>query len=144
MSKLILEFETDLGSATINYSLVNSPPAEAWARRIRILQRVPVDPDTTSDAMRYHSYEHYCKELTDIIHWICQHTEFRPQHSKHYLPTQLVELHDLYLALAGDSRYDGCGEVYRFNTVIHACENTLAGHPLHEFTISWGKKEGIF
>ena len=142
MTKIILEFTTDNGVDTLKYQLANNPIAKKWAEKISHLQHVPVDRATTSEDMELRSYQEYKTRLDCIIDWINVNTHLSLVKQSHYSQADLCVLHDHFLDLMKDPRYDSATQVHEFNTVIHRCEHALHRHIVTHFRISWGGNDG--
>jgi hypothetical protein len=144
MTKIILEFTTTNGIETLAYQLADNPIAKKWLEKISHLQHVPVDRSTTSDVMEFRSYQEYKTRLDFIINWINTNTHLSLAQQEHYTQEDLCVLHDHYLDLMKDPRYDWQSLVHEFNTVIHCCEHALHQHVINHFKISWGGNDGPY
>jgi hypothetical protein len=144
MTKIILEFTTNTGVDTLEYQLANNLIAKKWVEKISYLQHVPVDRATTSEVMELRSYQEYKTTLDFIIDWINDNTHLSLTKQEHYTQPDLCVLHDHYLDLMKDPRYDWQSQVHEFNTVIHCCEHALHQHVINYFRISWGGNDGPY
>jgi len=143
MTSLILEFTTTAGVETLEYQLADNDIAKRWIRKIYHLQRVPLDRNTTSSETSYQPYDQYKNQLDQIIDWINLTTDHSITKQNFYNQFDLCQLHDIYLLMAKDPRYDIFENTYKFNTLIHKCEHALRQDQLEVFNVSWGAQEGL-
>ena len=147
MKSIVLTFNTTQGIQEVVYNLAENPIAVRWCNKINLLneRNISVDPNFTGRSFgKPITYQDSKKSLDAIIDWVNANTDYVIDKKDHYNQDDLVSMHDTYIDIANDARYDSFNETYLLNTYIHECENTMhRSYTPVSFPIAWGTNDGV-
>lgn len=131
--KIILH-NSDKQEIDLDYKLHDSLLAQKWAKKIKHLQRIPIDP--------IESYTHDVSDIKTIYKEFCEVAELQPIDIDNLDQGVLNQLHKIYEdqheVLSG---HKDKAILYKFHQSIHFNEDPQRGKG--EITVGWGTKEGI-
>jgi len=130
--KIIL-LNSDNQEIDLDYKLHDSLLAQKWAKKIKHLHRIPIDP--------VESYAYDLSDIETVYKEFCNFAKLQPIDINPLDQSILNELHEIYEEQHEElSKHENNEILYKFHQSIHFNEDPERGQG--EITIGWGTKEG--